>query len=424
MKKDINQLIKEVMEGHQMPYNPNAWNNIKGRIPSSGAGVSTWLIGALSTAALMGIFYLTYTTINSSNKVNQTSQITKKKTTSIDRKDVVILESSSDLPNELNNTQTQHSEKNVSSFDNTQNHSNTQSQKSNLAEETHLKQQGAVVENNSVIHSMDKVNHNTTQVPNNENPLRFIAPNVTCSAAQICVNDKVTFTAKNIQNGCEVWWMSSGAVIGKGEQLSISLSETSTIETMVIDNTGKKHNVASHTVRVNTVEKPTITVQAIKKNTKPYFVLSLNDANYEAVQWNFEYKNAEGSEFDFYLTKQGRYAVNVQVTNSIGCEKTFTQNVDLDENYNLFAENTFTPTQTINNTFIPKALLARDVNFKMKIMNRAGQVIYQTTDATQPWKGNMPNGEIALQGGYLWVVTLINEEGLPEKYAGELLLLR
>lgn len=420
MKKDINQLFKDALDGHKSPYNPNVWNNIKGKIPTSGvASFGTWLIGVFSILVLTGIVFLTTTTFKSNKKHQNNRQATTRHDVNEsnhqnnhrkESKNTVVVD---DVKNNEKSTNQNHLKRNVA-------HKNTAPRTVNNynSSSNDVSQYQVVVESEQ---SLNKKNSPQEQIEENG---EFIAPNITCSTTQICANSTVTLLAENVQPNYKLLWVSTPGVLGESERLDIKLSATSTIQAIVVDEFGKRHNVASFTIRVQEVKLPAITVKEDKKHTKPHYALSLNDANYETVMWNLAYKNVKGKSFDFYLTKQGNYEVNITLTSRLGCTKKITQDVHLDKDYNLFAENAFTPTAAINNTFIPKALLARKVDFKMKIMNRAGEVLYQTTDASQPWKGNLSNGEVAPQGNYLWVVTLINEEGLPEKYAGDLLLMR
>ena len=64
MKKDIEKLFKEALEGYEKPYDAAAWSAIKGKLPKSSGLSNTLWIGAASVAAITiaGFLYSNYTT--------------------------------------------------------------------------------------------------------------------------------------------------------------------------------------------------------------------------------------------------------------------------------------------------------------------------------------------------------------------------
>ncbi|MEO9256831.1 MAG: gliding motility-associated C-terminal domain-containing protein [Crocinitomicaceae bacterium] len=412
MKKDINQLFKDALEGYEKPYNPKAWDNIKGKLPKSGmATVAPWLIGALSVAVITGVVYFATTPSDTTKLANKDIQETTQTTGNTNSTKT----NTSTAPSSNNNSTT--SNTNVPSVINS-----TSENMQNNATATPINQNTATsptkTENNNA--GNDLAASNKAGITKNN----YVAPKIECSATKICSGSTTILTAKDVDSKYTIKWYTSTGEKFEGKSIEIKPKQTTEITAIVIDNVGEKHPAGVYTINVDAIDEPSISVKDDLKNTKPHYNLQVNTSKDELVSWNLNYKNTQGNRFDFYLTKQGVYPVNVTITNSLGCTKTFVKNIEQTNDYNLFAENTFTPNQGNNNTFIPKALLAREVNFKMSIMDRSGNVLYETTDTSAPWTGKSMNGDFAPQGTYLWVVTLINEEGMPEKYAGELLLMR
>ena len=118
------------------------------------------------------------------------------------------------------------------------------------------------------------------------------------------------------------------------------------------------------------------------------------------------------------MTQKGTHSYTVESYDVNGCFASMNGVVNIDEDYNLHVENTFTPNgDGVNDVFLPEALKLRAVNFKMTIYDRNGKLLFETTDASRPWNGTH-SGQTLEEGTYVWVVTLINEEGQPEQYRG------
>jgi|GEM_PF-6052514 len=414
MKKDINQLFKDALEGYEKPYNPKAWDNIKGKLPKSGmATVAPWLIGALSVAVITGVVYLATTPADTTKLAHKDIQAITQTTENTNSTQT----NSSTAPSSKNNNSTTSNTSVPSVINSTP--ENMQNNATATAVNQTIATSPTKTENNNTAGN-DLATSNNAGIPKN----KYVAPKIECSATKVCAGSSAILTAKDVDSKYTIKWYASTGEKFEGKSIEINPKQTTDITAIVIDNLGEKHTAGVYTVYVDVINEPSISVKDDAKNTKPHYNLQVNTSKDEQVSWNLNYKNTQGNHFDFYLTKQGVYPVNVTVTNSLGCTKTFVKNIEQREDYNLFAENTFTPGQGTNNTFIPKALLAREVSFKMSIMDRSGTILYETTDTSAPWTGKSMNGDFAPQGTYLWVVTLINEEGMPEKYAGELLLMR
>jgi gliding motility-associated-like protein len=139
--------------------------------------------------------------------------------------------------------------------------------------------------------------------------------------------------------------------------------------------------------------------------------------------WRIDERSSDQSKFEFYLTDKGTHTLKLQGVDQNGCTVYASETITLNETYNLFAEKAFSPNgDGLNETFIPKALLSRDVEFRMVIHDRSGSLLFETTSTDKPWDGTAINGEKARVGNYIWAISLINEEGLPEKYSGMIVI--
>ena len=124
--------------------------------------------------------------------------------------------------------------------------------------------------------------------------------------------------------------------------------------------------------------------------------------------------------------KKGDYQVTLKAKNNLGCTSLTTKIVSIVNSFELFAPNAFTPNfDNKNDEFIPEALLTWDIKFEMVIKNKAGQVVFKTTDKNEAWKGSLNNqGNVLDEGLYFWQVVTFDVDNKPYQHAGKINLLK
>jgi len=154
--------------------------------------------------------------------------------------------------------------------------------------------------------------------------------------------------------------------------------------------------------------------------------INLTDKGYK-WNWNTGDGNAYTSKDpDHLYYRKGKYNVTLTVENEFGCSKAFTKPVDIKEDYNLLAPNSFTPNgDGINDFFIPEALRVMDVQFNLTIISINEGVIFESNSLSNPWNGNnQRTGSNCGEGTYKWVVSFVNSKGKTEQFTGAVLLLK
>jgi len=105
------------------------------------------------------------------------------------------------------------------------------------------------------------------------------------------------------------------------------------------------------------------------------------------------------------------------VVNQYGCIDQFTDQITIDFVVNILIPNAFSPNlDEYNPTFSPQGLGIG--NFNMKVFNRWGEQVFQTTTG-EAW-----TGENALPGAYFYLITILDYEGLPHHFNGIVHLIR
>jgi hypothetical protein len=121
--------------------------------------------------------------------------------------------------------------------------------------------------------------------------------------------------------------------------------------------------------------------------------------------------------------RKGSYDISLEASDLFGCDVKETKTFYVKSDYNLLAPNAFTPNSSDSrkNRFIPYALTQRDVSFQMIILDKKGGMVYQTSDSSSPWDGiDTRTGQMVNKNSvFIWKVVLINPAaGEPKEYRG------
>ena len=132
-------------------------------------------------------------------------------------------------------------------------------------------------------------------------------------------------------------------------------------------------------------------------------VLSLNVA---PVYQDTIYKIIkDGEVYDkngFFETEQGIYAQ--YLSTEYGCDSIVVLSLEVDRDAKVFIPNAFTPTDRFNRLFTIYSENETVVIDEVKILNRYGGIVFETTKPDEFWDGKY-KGEYVQQGTYIYMVT-------------------
>lgn len=119
------------------------------------------------------------------------------------------------------------------------------------------------------------------------------------------------------------------------------------------------------------------------------------------------------------------YLSTLVAENEFGCTDTATFRILILPGQT-FAPNAFRPDSPIevNRTFMPVGLNAYQLNFNLRIFDRWGQLVYETTSTNKPWDGKSRTGIEAPMGNYIWIARYIDVQGFEHEQKGQVLLVR
>jgi len=159
----------------------------------------------------------------------------------------------------------------------------------------------------------------------------------------------------------------------------------------------------------------------------PYTKFSTKKTKGVTYQWDLGNGQTSSSNNPQQLYKEkGTYVVLLTTKNSNGCTNELTKTITIATSFDILAPNAFTPNNDgENETFMPKRLLAYDVQFEMIIKDKTGKMIYTTSDRNEAWNGTLNNnGTVLEEGIYFWQVISYDHNGKAYPHYGKINLIK
>jgi len=412
MNDKLENAFKQALDNHELPYDASAWKAVQKQLPASKAPWY-WVGGAAAVVLLVGLTII-LTDNNNEVQVVVSESVLETETKSVTDNEAIslseTLHSTVHSTSEINKTEQSTASKN----------SATNNASANTDVSVIKTADGAapktVTTSNSDVAIALQTNNNLLSTWNDQ------AGKTSISGIQpyYCQNARVVLHAHDVPAQTDVvWYLSDGRTI-KGNKAEFNALKDLKVRMKLVHINDKSLTRSTEWTQLNVLEAelPEVVVQKTEKNTKNFVILTNTNSNIENLVWRFGHSVCQAASCSAYTTTKGAHNYTVESYDRNGCYASVSGMIQINEDYNLYVENTFTPNgDGINDVFIPEALKLRAVNFKMTIYDRNGKFLYETTEISRPWDGST-NGQTIEDGAYVWVVTLINEEGQPEHYRG------
>ena len=132
--------------------------------------------------------------------------------------------------------------------------------------------------------------------------------------------------------------------------------------------------------------------------------------------------------FDFPSGYGGDYIVNLQVTDIHNCTDVITPSlVTIDDLLQFYVPSAFTPNNDgLNDVLRFEGADIDPTRFKLQIFSRYGELLFESTDPSIPWTGNIRGGEhYAPNGAYNWTAIIVSEStGAKKELNGSFIITR
>ncbi len=136
----------------------------------------------------------------------------------------------------------------------------------------------------------------------------------------------------------------------------------------------------------------------------------------DVTSWFWQFGNkgsasAQNPRYNFRDT--GRVSIQLSVKNSFGCTDSTTQSLYIEPLSTFFLPTAFSPNNDgVNDEFVGRGYYDSLRGFSLKIFNRWGELVFQTTSPTEGWNGQKRNaGEPLPEGVYLSILTYKKNTG-------------
>ena len=425
MKDKIEHKFKELLENQELPYDSAAWDSMSKLLDQKAPVVKPtnfyrWLLGG---AAITAIAISSYFIINSIEKTegqkntasnvktqsdktkNSTEQKVENNLRNVDQKKTTSNLNVNANPNEtavveLDPIQTNTNNSNEPIVQ------DKQSQKNSSNEIVQTKNQASpIVSQPSDVTTYYQENNSETH-------------SIVCK--NVCVGEAQTLENTNDFN-VDIVYQNTGKVVA-----TISAKSKVSFEAKVEGN----YSIKSTSILLSSFDvisgiKPSLEVESTITYNKGVPTLKASAIAESGLSWivNNKAVNSSANEIEITPFKAGTYSISVS-TKENGCTVVNSQDVQISENYNLLAVNSFEPSsfEPKRQSFMPFALTQRDVKFTMIILDRRdGGLVYKTSDASMPWNGvDMRSGQLVNSGqDFIWKVQLVNPlPGESSEYKG------
>ncbi|MEZ5104393.1 MAG: PKD domain-containing protein [Draconibacterium sp.] len=156
--------------------------------------------------------------------------------------------------------------------------------------------------------------------------------------------------------------------------------------------------------------------------------ISFTNYSERANQYFWDFDDGQGTE-EFEpvrtFTELGDYDTELISVSEFGCTDTFNYLIKVLP-FSVYTPNAFRPDSEIqeNRTFMPVSSGVKNDQFQLKIYDRWGQLIFETTTTYDPWNGKTKNGNDAPMGNYVWVADFYDIQGYKHHQKGQVLLIR
>lgn len=408
MNKNIDELIKSALEGHEMPYDNNAWNSFEKKLNKPNAPFKSfkfWFFGT-SIIAVIIISSLLYF---SSKQEEKSNKPVEQKTDAIEKSNS---QSTTSKKTKSEKTKGILDEK-ISSNEPEAKEDDKQETKTNLI----LPEVNEVLAKE--ITKDLKIDEKIT-TPKKENSVitkKVTEPDVP-SFSNKCLGENLKVINKNDESMTLIFPSGKKVIVAESATENIKLSEEGKYELLV--NSKQKETYNSF---FSVFENPRATLlveDELNYETGLPIIRGEVQTFEETIKWKVDKVVSASSSNKaktaaFYFFEKGQFDLEVIVSNDKGCSSTEIKTIIISEDYNLLAVNAFNPLSDDRrkNTFMPYALTKRNSAFSLIIIDTDdGGIVFESSDASNPWDGiDKRNGQLVNKNkAFIWKVTLTSPE--------------
>jgi len=147
----------------------------------------------------------------------------------------------------------------------------------------------------------------------------------------------------------------------------------------------------------------------------------------QGIRWSWNFGDgAKSSDFapQHFYEKHGKYAISLTTWNTYNCPDSTHDIIVIDPITQLYVPTAFTPNGDGDNDFWGVKGFNEGNRFNIKIWDRWGHLVYESSEMDFSWNGYMSNGELAPIGTYAYVINFETSELEVKEITGQFSLLQ
>ena len=407
MNKNIDELIKSALEGHEMPYDNNAWNSLNKKLNHPIAPIKPfkfWFLGSTIIAfiTISSLLYFSY------KKEEKSDKPVKQKT------DLIEKSNSQSTTSKKTNSEikTGIQDEKISSNELEAKEDDKKETKTNLilpeVNEVLAKEITKDLKLDEEIANPKKENSDITK--------KATEPDVP-SFSNKCLGENLKVINKNDEGMTLIFPSGKKVSVAESATENIKLSEEGKYELLV--NSKQKETYNSFFSVFENPRASLLVEDELNYETGLPIIRGEVQTFEETIKWKVDKvvsaNSSKAKTADFYFFEKGQFDLEVIVTNEKGCSSSEIKRIFIEKDYNLLAVNAFDPLSgdSRKNTFMPYALSKRNSAFSLIIIDTDnGGIIFESSDASNPWDGiDKRNGQLVNKNkAFIWKVTLASPE--------------
>ena len=407
MNKNIDELIKSALEGHEMPYDNNAWNSFEKKLNKPNAPFKSfkfWFFGT-SIIAVIIISSLLYF---SSKQEEKSNKPVEQKTDVIEKSNS---QSTTSKKTKSEKTKGIQDEK-ISSNELEAKEDDKQETKTNLilpeVNEVLAKEITKDLKLDEEIVTPKKENSDITKKATELDVPSF---------SNKCLGENLKVINKNDEGMTLIFPSGKKVSVAESATENIKLSEEGKYELLV--NSKQKETYNSFFSVFENPRASLLVEDELNYETGLPIIRGEVQTFEETINWKVDKvvsaSSSKAKTASFYFFEKGQFELEVIVSNEKGCSSIERKTIIISEDYNLLAVNAFDPLSgdSRKNTFMPYALSKRNSAFSLIIIDPDnGGIIFESSDASNPWDGiDKRNGKLVSESKtFIWKVTLASPE--------------
>jgi hypothetical protein len=431
MKSNLEDNFKDAFEKYEFPYNESAWTSLNEKLdklqgvnaPKTKPGNTwKWIAGVAVVASTATIFSIIQN--EPSENKEPIAAVTEQKKENTERQIVTSADKQ---------TEVRENEASLSSLSTPENNK----QKNNIStNKTPTTTENTIIKNKNTSIEISRGNTNVNQNALSESKVSDNPPFVDLERKNVSLSTSRAVLFPEIEAICE--------------NSIIPISNKNNVALVITSPNGNTTSVESYkTINYKPSETGVYTISEKSTNNKSTFVVKETPKVDFEINGDLQYENGipyisveslidgsnfewsfEGSKYKQYgkeavarFYKKGTYEITLKAKNHSGCESMVSKSVTIEQDYNLFAPSALNilSDNSKRNRFIPTALIVRNTEFKMTIINpRTGAIVFET-NSLEGWDGIDRNTRQMVEENksYAWKVVLANpEQNEPKEYRG------